>query len=82
MTAMRVEGSLRPKNQITLPEKIAARLGVEPGDRFVFVMEDGENDVVHLRRLHKSYAGIAADVYGSSQDIATYLEEERQAWGE
>lgn len=82
MTAMRVEGSLRPKNQITLPEKIAARLGVEPGDRFVFVMEDGENDVVHLRRLNKSYAGIAADVYGSSQDIVTYLEEERQAWGE
>jgi hypothetical protein len=46
------------------------------------MMEDGENDVVHLRRLRKSYAGIAAGVYGSSQDIAVYLEEERQAWGE
>jgi len=79
---MTIEGSLRPKNQITLPEKIAARLGVEPGDRFVFVMEDGENDVVHLRRLRRSYAGIAADVYGSSQDIAAYLDEERQAWDE
>ncbi len=82
MAALKIEGSLRSKNQITLPEKIAARLGVEPGDRFVFVMEDGENGVVHLRRLRKSYAGIAADVYGSSQDIAAYLEEERQAWGE
>lgn len=79
---MTIEGSLRPKNQITLPEKIVARLGVEPGDRFVFVMEDGENDVVHLRRLRRSYAGIAADVYGSSQDIAAYLDEERQAWDE
>ncbi len=82
MAAIQIEGSLRPKNQITLPEKIAARLGVEPGDRFVFVMEDGENDVVHLRRLRRSYAGIAADVYGSSQDIAAYLDEERQAWDE
>jgi len=82
LATMTIEGSLRPKNQITLPEKIAARLGVEPGDRFVFVMEDGENDVVHLRRLRRSYAGIAADVYGSSQDIAAYLDEERQAWDE
>ncbi|MDQ2744169.1 MAG: AbrB/MazE/SpoVT family DNA-binding domain-containing protein [Chloroflexota bacterium] len=82
MAALKIEGRLQPKNQITLPEKIAARLGVEPGDRFVFVMEDGESDVVHLRRLRKSYAGIAADVYGSSQDSATYLEEERQAWAE
>ncbi len=82
MTAMRIEGSLRPKNQITLPEKITACLGVEPGDRFVFVMEDRENDVVHLRRLRKSYAGITAGVYGSSQDSAEYLEEERQAWDE
>ncbi len=82
MAPLKIEARLRPKNQITLPEKIAARLGVEPGDRFVFMMEDGENDVVHLRRLRKSYAGIAAGVYGSSQDIAVYLEEERQAWGE
>lgn len=82
MTALKIEARLRLKNQITLPEKIVARLGVGPGDRFVFMMEDGENDVVHLRRLRKSYAGIAADVYGSSQDIAAYLEEERQAWGE
>ncbi len=82
MAALKIEGRLRPKNHITLPEKIAARLGVEPGDRFVFVMEDGENDVVHLRRLRKSYAGIAADVYGSSQASAAYLDEERQAWDE
>jgi len=82
MTALKIEARLRLKNQITLPEKIVACLGVGPGDRFVFMMEDGENDVVHLRRLRKSYAGIAADVYGSSQDIAAYLEEERQAWGE
>jgi len=48
MTALKIEARLRLKNQITLPEKIVACLGVGPGDRFVFMMEDGENDVVHL----------------------------------
>jgi bifunctional DNA-binding transcriptional regulator/antitoxin component of YhaV-PrlF toxin-antitoxin module len=83
MATLRVQSSLRAKNQITLPDAIVKRLGVHEGDRFVFVLEDSDQNVEHLHRLRESYAGALAGVYGSTpQEIADYLEQEREAWGE
>jgi bifunctional DNA-binding transcriptional regulator/antitoxin component of YhaV-PrlF toxin-antitoxin module len=73
---------LRTKNQLTLPEPIAKRLGVGPGDRLIFHFDENETDVVHLRPLLRSYAGIAAGGYGTPEEVAEYLQHERAAWGE
>lgn len=82
MPEIETETRLREKNQLTLPEAIARRLGAQPGDRFVWIMEEGEPDTIYLRRLRRSYAGIAAGVYGTPEEIKEYLEQERQAWDE
>jgi bifunctional DNA-binding transcriptional regulator/antitoxin component of YhaV-PrlF toxin-antitoxin module len=79
----RVQSSLRARNQITVPAAIVKRLGLRAGDRFAFVAEDGDQDVLCLYRLRESYAGTLAGVYGRTpQEIADYLHAERETWGE
>jgi len=73
---------LRTKNQLTLPEPIAKRLGVGPGDQLIIHIDETEPDIVHLRPLLRSYAGIAAGSYGTPEEVAEYLQRERAAWGE
>jgi AbrB family looped-hinge helix DNA binding protein len=82
MPTIEVEGDLRGKNQITLPKQIVDALGVQPGDRFVFVLQDGELDVVHLYRLRESYAGCLAGVYGPPEQAHAYVRQEQEAWSE
>jgi AbrB family looped-hinge helix DNA binding protein len=77
-----VEVSLRKKNQITLPEPIAEKLGVEPGDRLVFEADDDGPDRVHVRRIRHSYAGALAGTYGTAEEAAAYLRGERESWGQ
>lgn len=74
------ESELRQKNQITVPRQIARSLGLEPGDRLLFEIREGEPNEVHVRRLRENYAGALAGVYGSPEDAARYLREEREAW--
>ncbi|MDQ2742751.1 MAG: type II toxin-antitoxin system PrlF family antitoxin [Chloroflexota bacterium] len=76
------EGELRPKNQITVPRKVADALGVKPGDRLVFEIRSEEPHEVHVRRIRRDYAGALAGIYGSPDEVAAYLREERRAWGE
>jgi AbrB family looped-hinge helix DNA binding protein len=80
MAVREVEVQLRKKNQLTLPEPIAERLGVAPGDRLVFEADDEHRDGVRLRRLRRSYAGALAGVYGRPEEVATYLRGERASW--
>ncbi len=83
MATLRAQSTLRAKNQITFPDVIVKRLGLREGDRFVFAVDDSDRDVVRLHRLRESYAGALAGVYGSTpQEIADYLDGEREAWGE
>ena len=82
MTVHEVEVQLRKKNQLTLPEPIADRLGVQPGDRLVFETDDADPARVHIRRVRESYAGVLAGVYGSPDEAAAYLGHERASWGE
>ena len=78
---LEVEVRLRRKNQLTLPEPIAARLGVGPGDRFVLTIDEDRPERLEMRRLRSSYAGVAAGVYGSEKEAAEYVRDERASWG-
>lgn len=83
MSTLEVEVRVRAKNQLTLPEAIAKRLSIEPGDRLVFAVHDDDPDRIEVRRLRRSYAGILAGVYGATQEeVDAYLREERASWGE
>jgi AbrB family looped-hinge helix DNA binding protein len=42
---------LSSQNQITIPGKIRNRLGLKPGDRVVFIEEDGKITIKKLRDL-------------------------------
>jgi AbrB family looped-hinge helix DNA binding protein len=77
--ALEIETSLRRKNQLTLPESIAKRLGVQPGDRLVFETDDDEEHV-RIRPVRRSYAVALAGVYGTPEEVAAYLADERASW--
>ena len=75
-----VKVSLRPKNQMTLPETVVKRLGLRPGDSLIVRLDEGAPDTVCIRRLPESFAGIAAGVYGSADEVTAYVQGERDAW--
>jgi AbrB family looped-hinge helix DNA binding protein len=76
------QSNLRPKNQVTLPKPVVSALNLQPGDRLVFVVREGEPDQMHVYRMPRSFAGIAPHAYGGTQDGAAYIRAEREAWGE
>jgi bifunctional DNA-binding transcriptional regulator/antitoxin component of YhaV-PrlF toxin-antitoxin module len=82
MTILEVKAVVRSKNQLTLPDPIVRRLGVEPGDEIIVRFDDDEPGVVHLRSLRRSYAGVAKGIYGSGDEEADYVQNERAAWNE
>lgn len=80
--AIEAGSELRQKYQITMPKQIADVLGAHPGDRFVWVVEEGEQGVVRLHRLPSSYAANLAGVYGRLDEVEAYLNAERESWDE
>jgi bifunctional DNA-binding transcriptional regulator/antitoxin component of YhaV-PrlF toxin-antitoxin module len=78
----RVEVELRRKNQLTWPEPIARRMKVREGSRLVIEFDEARQEA-RVRPILESYAGTMPDVYGETpEEIARYLEEERQSWGQ
>jgi bifunctional DNA-binding transcriptional regulator/antitoxin component of YhaV-PrlF toxin-antitoxin module len=82
VTHIEIEVSLRQKNQLTLPEPIAARLGAHPGDRLLLEMLDDAPGQVQVRLLRRSYAGALKGVYGTADEAAAFIRDERAAWDE
>lgn len=83
MGAVEAEAKLRPKNQVTFPDAIAKRLGVEPGDQLIFRIDDDDPREVHIRPVRRSYAGILEGVYGKTpEEVEEYIRGERASWGE
>jgi bifunctional DNA-binding transcriptional regulator/antitoxin component of YhaV-PrlF toxin-antitoxin module len=80
MTILEVKAVVRPKNQLTLPDPIVRRLGVEPGDEIIVSFDDDEPGIVLLRSLRRSYAGVANGIYGSPEQVAEFVDSERAAW--
>lgn len=77
-----IEVNLRGKNQMTLPEAIAERLGVKAGDRLLFEV-DGEAGVVWVRPLLRSYAGLFPGLWGDTpEESRAYIDAERASWEE
>jgi AbrB family looped-hinge helix DNA binding protein len=75
-------GSLRRKNQITVPKSVAEALGVQPGDRLLFVVEEGEPGEARIYVMPRSFAGIAPHSYGGETESVEYVRSEREAWEE
>lgn len=71
---------VRPKNQITIPEAIAARMEVGPGDRLLARIDDAGQLV--LRKVPKSYAGALAGVWGTYEEAMAELRASRDEWDE
>ncbi len=82
MAVYEAEVSLRKKNQLTLPEAIAERLGVQPGDRLILQVND-EGQEIHVRPIRRSYAGLFAGLYGATpEEEQAYIDGERASWDE
>ena len=81
MAVHEAEANLRPKNQVTLPEEIVERMGVRPGDRLIFSVNE-ESGAVSVRPLLRSYAGILNGVYGTHEEVQAYIDAERASWEE
>ncbi|MBI4495063.1 MAG: AbrB/MazE/SpoVT family DNA-binding domain-containing protein [Chloroflexi bacterium] len=82
MAVLEVEVALRQKNQLTLPEAIAKRLGAQPGDRLIFELDEADPRRVHVRLLRRSYAGALEGIYGETpEEVAAYIQGERESWG-
>lgn len=78
---MQVQATLRERNQLTLPDRVAALIQAKPGDRLLLTVSAGEPGVVRVKRLRDSYSGIAPGVYGrTAEERAAYVTAERESW--
>jgi AbrB family looped-hinge helix DNA binding protein len=79
-TTLEIPATVRGKNQITIPQAIAERHGIEPGRRLVIV-DTGDDDQFVVRVVRKSYAGIFSGLYGGTdEERAAYLRTLRENW--
>lgn len=64
MVARRIEAEarLRAKNQLTLPEPIADRLGAEPDDTLVFEADPERPGTATVRRIPETSAGALSGI--------------------
>ncbi len=81
-TAILAPGDLRKKNQITIPKSVTVALGLHPGDRVLFVVEEGESGGARLYRMPQSFAGAAPHAYGGRKSGVAYVNAERESWEE
>ena len=73
--------TIRPKNQVTVPDRLMKKLGLDPGDRLVLVYDE-EAKEVRVQSLPRSYAGALKGVYGTPEEAAEYVATELAAWDE
>lgn len=74
------EARLRRKNQLTLPEPIAEALNVHPDDILAFEADADDPGSACVRVVPRSFAGSMTGVYGTTEDVLTFLREEHAAW--
>ncbi len=73
-----LETRLRKRNQVTVPAEAVKYLGLLPGDRIM--VEFALDGTLILRALRRSYAGALAGVYGSPEEVAAFVTDERSGW--
>jgi len=79
MSMLEIEATVRTKNQVTIPQPVAQRHGIEPGQRLVIV-DSGAEDEFTVRIIRPSYAGVLAGVFGTTEQNVAYVRGEREAW--
>ncbi len=80
-TTMIYTSKLTSKSQLVVPAQVREQLGLEPGDRGVWILRDGEAVLMSAERYAESTAGSLAGTYGRSrEEVARYLDEERGSW--
>ena len=68
------------KGQITVPQEIRKRLGLAPGDRVEFVVEEGRTEIRPLRseaNPFEKYAGILGPFPGGEEGIKAWIDDMR-----
>lgn len=71
------EATLSSKNQIVIPKEARDALGIKPGDKLIFVVEEGSNVIVLQKPKSYSSAirGLSKKKYPEG-----YLQRERKSW--
>ena len=75
------EVGLGPKNQVTLPDAVLRHMGTRAGDRVLIESDPDEPDVLRVRAVRRSYAGLLAGVYGNADEPLRYVRAEQESWG-
>ena len=68
------------KGQLTVPQEIRKRLGIEPGDRVEFVPEEGRTVIRPARseaNPFEKYIGIADPFPGGEEGIKAWIDDMR-----
>jgi bifunctional DNA-binding transcriptional regulator/antitoxin component of YhaV-PrlF toxin-antitoxin module len=76
---LEVEAVVRAKNQVTIPQIVAERHAIEPGQRLVIV-DRGIDDEFTVRVIRTTYAGALAGVFGTTDENVAYVRGEREDW--
>jgi antitoxin PrlF len=77
---MKNSSTISSKGQITVPQGIRKRLGLEPGDRVEFVVEEGRTVIRPARseaNPFEKYIGIAAPFPGGDEGIKAWIDDMR-----
>ena len=77
---MNNSSTISSKGQITLPQEVRKRLGLEPGDRVECVLEEGRTFVRPARpeaNPYEKYIGIAGPFPGGEDGIKAWIDEMR-----
>jgi AbrB family looped-hinge helix DNA binding protein len=77
---MRNSSTISSKGQITVPQEIRKRLGLEPGDRVEFVVEEGRTVVRPARsesNPFEKFIGIAGPFPGGEEGIKAWIDDMR-----
>jgi AbrB family looped-hinge helix DNA binding protein len=77
---MRNSSKMNSKGQITVPQHIRERLGLEPGDRVEFVVEQGGAVMRPVRseaNPFEKYIGITGPFPGGDEGIKAWIDDMR-----
>jgi len=77
---MRNSSTISSKGQITVPQEIRKRLGLETGDRVEFVMEEGRTVIRPARsevNPFEKYIGILSPFPGGEEGIRAWIDDMR-----
>ncbi len=70
---------MRQRNQLTVPQEAVEALRLKEGDRIVFDI-DPQGRQATMRAVQESYSGLLNGVYGTPEQVASYIRGERAGW--